>query len=740
MTSLRTTRTFAFVALACLAACGGGHGPATTVPSPPVVVTAPPTPPTTPPVPVPPPAPPNPFLAASPLYLQAPTFDKFHEADYMPAFEEGMRQNLAEVRVIADRAEPPTFDNTIVALERSGVLLTRVSKVFFNLAQSTTNPAMQKIEADVAPLLAKHTDAIHLDAKLFARIHTLYETRAKLGLDPIGVRLIERYHLDFVRGGALLNAADQVTFRALNEEESNLTTKFSDLQLKDMNASAIIVDDVKELDGLSQSDIDAAATAATARGLVGKWVLPMINTTGQPELSTLKNRALRERIYRASIARGTHGETDVRQVVARLAQLRAQRAKLLGYASAAAFILDDQMAKTPDAALKLLSQIGPAAVKQAKAEIAEMQKVIDKEKGGFKLQPWDWAFYSEKVRKAKYDLDETEIRPYFELEHVLKDGVFFAAHQMYGVTLKQRTDLPVYHPDVRVWEVFDADGSSIGLIYTDYFARESKHGGAWMDTFVDQNDLLGAKPVVVNVLNIAKPAAGQPALLSYDQVTTMFHEFGHGLHGLFSKVKYPYMTGTATPRDFVEFPSQFNENWALEPTVLANYAKHYQTGAPMPDALVAKVKKASKFNQGFDTLEALESALLDLEWHALPATAPLQDPDKFEATALHKHGVDLAQVPPRYHTTYFSHIWPGGYAAGYYAYMWTAVLAADSFAWFGEHGGMTAANGKKFRDGVLSRGGTVDAHQLYVDFRGHEPSVDPLLEHRGLAPGKPGKH
>ena len=528
-----------------------------------------------------------------------------------------------------------------------------------------------------------------------------------------------------------------VVMPALNEEESTLTTKFSELQLKDMNASAIVVDDVKQLDGLTPTDLQAAAAAATARGLTGKWVLPMINTTGQPELSSLTNRALRERIYRASIARGSHGgETDTRAIVARLAQLRAQRAKLLGFTSAASFILDDQMAKTPDAALKLLGQIGPPAVTRARAEIAEMQKVIDKEKGGFKVQPWDWAFYAEKVRKAKYDLDDTQIRPYFELEHVLKDGVFFAANKMYGVTFKQRTDLPVYQPDVRVWEVFDADGSTIGLVYTDYYARESKHGGAWMDSFVDQAELVGAKPVVVNVLNIPKPPAGQPALLSFDEVTTMFHEFGHGLHGLFSKVKYPYMTGTATPRDFVEFPSQFNENWALEPSVLANYAKHYQTGEPMPAALVAKVKKASTFNQGFETLEALESALLDLEWHALAASAPLQDPEKFEAAALKKHGVDLAAVPPRYHTAYFSHIWPGGYAAGYYAYMWTAVLAADSFAWFGENGGMTAANGKKFRDGVLSRGGTVDAHQLYLDFRGREPSVKPLLEHRGLT-GKP---
>jgi len=719
-----------FAALS-FAACGGGSKTTPTNPMPP---NPPPvTGDQTPPAPVPPAPAVNPFMAASSLYLQAPAFDKIRDEHFMPAFQEGMKQQLVEIRAIADRTDPATFDNTIVPLEKSGALLTRVAKVFFNLAQSDTSPARQKMEAEVAPLLAKHNDAIHLDPKLFARVHALYEQRAKLGLDAVSVRLIERYHLDFVRAGALLSEPDKAKVRALNEEESKLTTKFSELQLADMNGSAVVVDDVKELDGLSQTDIDAAAAAAKARKLEGKWVLPMINTTGQPALGSLTNRKLRERIYRASIARGSHGgDTDVTQIVARLAQLRAQRAKLLGFPNAAAFILDDQMAKTPDAALKLLAQIGPPAVTRARAEIAEMQKVIDKEKGGFKLQPWDWAYYAEKVRKAKYDLDDSQIRPYFELDHVLKDGVFFAAHKMYGVTFKQRMDLPIYNPDVRVWEVFDADGSTIGLIYTDYFARESKHGGAWMDSFVDQSDLLGHKPVVVNVLNIAKPAAGQPALLSWDEVTTMFHEFGHGVHGLFSKVKYPYMTGTATPRDFVEFPSQFNENWALEPSVLANYAKHYKTGEAMPAALVAKVKKASTFNQGFDTLEVLECALLDLEWHKLAATAPLQDPKKFEAAALKKHRVDLPQVPPRYHTTYFSHIWPGGYAAGYYAYMWTAVLAADSFAWFEENGGMTAANGKKFRDGVLSRGGTVDAHKLYLDFRGREPSVKPLLKLRGL--------
>ncbi len=718
------------------AACGGGSHPPPVSPAPGPTTgdqTPPPTGDQTPPASMKPAAPTNPFFAKSSLYLQAPPFDKIKDAYFLPAFEKGMKEQLAEVKAIDDQKDPATFDNTIIPLEKSGQTLTRVAKVFFNLAQSDTSPARQKLEATVAPMLAKHEDAIHLDPKLFARVDALYKKRDKLGLDPVGVRLIERYHLDFVRAGAQLSEADKAKMRAFNEEESKLTTKFSELQLADMNAGAVVVDDVKQLDGMSKTDIDAAAAAAKERKMEGKWVLPMINTTGQPELSSLKDRKLREKIYKTSEARGSHGgPNDTSKIVARLAQLRAQRAKLLGFPSAAAFILDDQMAKTPRAAFKLLGQIVRPTVARARAELREMQKIINKEKGGFQLKPWDWAYYAEKVRKAKYDLDDSQIRPYFELDHVLKDGVFFAAHKMYGLTFKQRTDLPVYHPDVRVFEVFDADGSTIGLIYTDYYARPSKHGGAWMDSFVDQSDLMGTKPVVVNVLNIPKPAAGQPALLSYDEVTTMFHEFGHALHGLLSTVKYPYMSGTATPRDFVEFPSQFNENWALEPSVLANYAKHYKTGAPMPAALVEKVKKASTFNQGFATLEVLECALLDLDWHTLPANAPLQDPKKFELKSLRKHGVYFPQVPPRYHTNYFSHIWPGGYSAGYYAYMWTAVLAADSYAWFQENGGMTAANGEKYRKMILSRGGTEDAHKLYVDFRGREPSVKPLLKSRGL--------
>ncbi len=688
-------------------------------------------------MPAPPPVPPapraNPLLSLSPLYLHAPPFDKIQEDDFMPAYVEGMKQLAVEIRKIANQPDAPTFDNTITAMERSGITLHRVDEVFGQISSALTNDHIQKIQADVAPLLAKANDDIHLDPKLFARVDALWTKRDTLGLDPVSKRLLERYHLDFVRAGAKLLAADQTTLRALNEEESTLMAKYGELQIKDMNAGAIAVDNVADLAGMSDSDIAAAAATATARGKTGKWIIALVNTTTQPSLAYLSNRALRERIYRASIARGHHGgDTDVGKLVSRLAQLRAQRAKLLGFTSAAQYILDDQMAKTPEAAMKLLTQMAAPTVAHAKAEAAELQKMIDSEKGGFKLQPWDWQYYSEKVRKAKYALDDAQIRPYFEMNHVLQDGVFFAAHQMYGVTIKPRLDLPGYESDVKAWEVFDADGSTIGLLYTDYFARESKHGGAWMNQLNDQSDLLGERPVVINTLNIPKPTPGQPVLLTFDEVTTMFHEFGHGLHGLFSKVKYPYMSGTNTPRDFVEYPSQFNENWASEPTVFANYAKHYQTGAVMPADLVAKIKKAATFNQGYDTLETLESQLLDLEWHALKSDAPLQDPEKFEAAALKKHGVDFAPVPPRYHTTYFSHIWGGGYAAGYYAYAWTAVLAADTFAWFNEHGGMTAENGKKYRDGILSRGGTEDAHKMYVDFRGKEPTVEPLLEHRGL--------
>jgi peptidyl-dipeptidase Dcp len=675
----------------------------------------------------------NPLLVASTLPFGAPMFDKIKDADYLPAFEEGMKQHLAEMRKIADNPEPATFENTIEAQERTGETLSRVSRIFFSLVQADTNPARQKIQEEIAPKLAAHQDEIALDPKLFARVKAVYDARATLKLDPVQLRLVERDYQEMVRAGAQLSDADKDVMRKLNVEETTLSTDFHNKLVAAAAAGAVQVDDKAKLDGLSEGDIASAADAAKERKLDGKWLLALQNTTQQPVLASLKDRELRAKVLEASETRTEHGDVnDTRKIVQRLAQLRAQKAKLLGFDTYAAYSLADQMAITPDKALKLLTDTVPAATAKARSEIVKMQAVIDAQQGGFKLAASDWDFYAEQVRKAEFDLDESQIKPYFELDNVLHNGVFYAATQMYGITFKERKDLPVYNPDMKVYEVFDKDGSSLALFYTDYFKRDSKSGGAWMDVFVEQDGLTGAKPVVFNVCNFTKPAAGQPALLSFDDVTTLFHEFGHALHGIFSKVKYPSLAGTSTSRDFVEFPSQFNEHWASDPKVFANYAKHYKTGEPMPQALVDKIKKAAKFNSGYGTTEYLSAALLDLAWHTLPADAPLQDVDKFEADALKKFKVDLAEVPPRYRTSYFDHIWGGGYSAGYYAYFWSEVLDDDAFEWFKEHGGMTAENGQIFRDKILSRGNTVDLATLYRDFRGKDPSVEPLLENRGL--------
>jgi peptidyl-dipeptidase Dcp len=675
----------------------------------------------------------NPFLAASPLPFEAPPFDKIKDSDYQPAIDEGMKRQLAEIETIANNSEPPTFANTIEAMERSGALLTRVSKVFFNLTQSNTNKALQKIETEEAPRLAAHQDAIFMNPKLFARVKTLYDGRASLGLDKVSTYLVERYYKMFVRSGALLGPEDQAALRAINEEESKLETSFNQKLLADTDASAVVVDDRAQLAGLSDNDLASAAQAAKERGLTGKWLFRLQNTTQQPVLASLQDRALRTRIFEASVERGRHGgPNDTRQTVERLAQLRAQKAKLLGFPTYAAYALDDQMAKTPQAAEKLMSEIAGPATAKARAEATKLQQMIDKGPTPFTLGPEDWEFYSEKVRKAEYDLDESQIKPYFELDRVLRDGVFYAANRLYGLTFKERHDIPVYQPDVRVFEVFDSDGSPLALFYGDYFARPNKSGGAWMDSFVDQAGLLGTKPVIVNVMNFTKPAPGQPALLSFDDVTTMFHEFGHALQGMLSNVRYPLLAGTNVPRDFVEFPSQFNEHWALEPSVLANYAKHYKTGAPIPQDLVDKIKKSHTFNQGYMMTEYLAAAFIDMAWHTLPADTGLQDVNRFETSALDRFDINLPQVPPRYHTTYFSHIWNLGYAAGYYAYLWAEVLAHDAYYWFEENGGMTRANGQRFRDMVLSRGGTEPAGEMYRAFRGREPSVEPLLIERGL--------
>ncbi len=689
----------------------------------------------------------NPFYAPSKLQYQAPMFDKIKDSDYTPALDEGMRQQRKEMDAIANNPKPATFDNTIVAMERSGQLLTRTGKVFFNLSQSTTNDAIQKIEEEMAPKMSQHQDAITLDAKLFARVKAVYDHRAKLKLDPESNHLVERYYDMFVRAGALLNDADKTKIKALNERLASLSTEFGKNVLASTAAGAVVVDNKADLDGMSDEDIAAAAEAAKGRKLDGKWLLTLQNHTTQPQLASLTNRALREKLFKASLNRSdSDGPNDNRAIISEMAQLRAQRAKLLGYPTYADYTLEDQMAKNPTAANDLMKRVAASAVVNAKAEAAKIQELINaqaakKHAVGFVLQPWDWDFYAEQVRKAEYDLDQAQIKPYFELDRVLKDGVFFAAHQMYGLTFEERKDLPVYQPDVRVFEVFNDKHESIALFYCDYYSRDSKHGGAWMDTFVDQSDLLHQRPVIINVGNFTKPAPGQPALISFDDVTTMFHEFGHGLHGLSSNVHYPLFSGASTPRDFVEFPSQFNENWALEPTVFANYAKHYKTGEPMPADLVAKIKKSGTFNQGYETTEYVAAALLDMAWHELPADAPRQDADAFEAAALQKYGVAVNEVPPRYRSTYFQHIWSNGYSAGYYAYTWTAVLAQDAFEWFKEHGGMTRANGQHLEDTVLSRGGTKDAHQLYLDFRGKEPSVEPYLEKKGLTemPAQPAK-
>jgi peptidyl-dipeptidase Dcp len=720
------------IALSFAAACTTQMPTQQTQPAPPSTTTT-----TTTTVPAAAPAPSataaNPFFTPSNLQYGAPRFDLIRDEHYQPALEEGMRQHIVEIEAIANNTAPPTFANTIEALERSGALLTRTAKVFFNLTASNTNDTLQKVEAEESPKLAAHSDAINMNPKMFGRVKALYDARDTLGLDAEQKRLLERYYRGFVRAGAQLNDADQATLRALNQEESTLTTQFRERVLADAAGSAITVDTKAELAGLSEGDLAAAAELAKEKGMPGKYVLALQNTTQQPALASLQNRAIRERLYNASVNRGRHGgANDTSDIVKRLAQLRAQRAKLLGFPTYAAYSLDDQMATTPDRAMKLMTDLAPGATAKARREAAKMQAIVDQQHGGFQLAPWDWDFYAEQVRKAEYDLDEAAVRPYFELDRVLVDGVFYAANQLYGLTFKRRTDLPVYHPDVRVYEVFDQDGKSLALYYGDFYARPNKGGGAWMDSFVDQAGLLNTHPVVVNVLNITKPAAGQPALMSYDNVTTIFHEFGHVLHGMLSNVKYPTLSGTNVPRDFVEFPSQINEHWVLEPRVLANYAKHYQTGEPMPQALVDKLRKSSTFNQGYATSEYLAAALLDMAWHTLPADAQQQDVAAFQAAALKKYGVDLAQVPPRYNTNYFSHIWGGGYSAGYYAYLWSEVLDHDAYYWFVENGGMTRANGQKFRDMILSRGGSMDNAAMYRAFRGRDPKVEFLLKERGL--------
>jgi len=674
----------------------------------------------------------NPFYASSTLPFQAPPFDKIKDDDYQPAIEAGMAQQQAEIRTIADNPAAPTFDNTIVALEKSGRLLDRATAVFFGVTGANINPTLQNVKTIEAPKLAAHQDFLFLNTKLFARIVALYKERGTLGLDAESLRLLERYYDDFVHAGANLSEADKTEMRKLNEQISSLEDAFNTKLLAATKDGAYATGDKAALAGLSEAQIAGAAQMAKDRKVEG-FVVPLQNTTQQPDLASLSNRSTRQAMFEHSWNRAERGDAnDTRDTIAHLAQLRAQKAKLLGFASFAAWTLDNQMAKTPEAALQFMDAIVPAATAQAAREAADIQGVIDSQKGGFQVQAYDWDFYAEQVRKARYDIDDEQVKPYFELDSVLKNGVFYAATQLYGITFKERHDLPVYQADVRVFEVFDVDGKHLALFYCDYFKRDNKNGGAWMSNFVGQSRLLGTSPVVYNVANFAKPAAGEPALISFSDVVTMFHEFGHGLHGMFSDAEYPTLSGTATARDFVEFPSQFNEHWASYPAVFAHYAKHYKTGAPMPAELAAKIRKAETFNKGYDMTELLAAAELDMQWHFLPASAPLQNPDEFEKQALDKTHLNVSYVPPRYRSSYFSHIWDTGYSAGYYAYLWTQMLADDGYQWFEEHGELTRANGDRFRKMVLSRGNTEDLAKMYADWRGAPPNTKAMLKHRGL--------
>lgn len=700
------------------------------------------------PVVVEPPAPParaNPLMTASTLPLGYPPFDLIQDADFKPAFVAGMLEQRKEVDTIAGNPEPATFENTIVALERTGSLLIRVERAFSNLNSSNTDDTLQALEEEMAPLLAAHNDAIKMDAALFARIESLYMHRATLGLDSESLQLLLRYHASSVRAGARLADADKATLKQLNADLSTLSTQFEQNARKAMKDGGVVVETLVELDGLSEGEISAAAEAATARGLAGKWVITLQNTTIQPALAELKNRALRERIFNASTSRANGGEGDSTALIAKIVDLRARKAALLGYATFAAYALEDETAGTPAAVDSMLADLGKAALKKAKQEAADLQAIINKQAKAsktapFALEPWDWAFYAEQDRKARFDFDGAQVKPYFEINHVINDGVFYAATQLYGITFTERKDLPTYNPTVQVYEVRNADGSVVGIMMMDYLQRESKQGGAWMSNYVDQAELLGQKPVIVNNLNIPPVAAGQPVLLTFDEVTTAFHEFGHALHGLFANTKYPLLSGTSTPPDFVEYPSQFNEMWASEPAVLANYAKHYQTGEAMPKALFDKVIAAQNYGGGYGALEYLEAAKIDMAWHdlAVGKTPDAAGVMAFEQAALKAAGMEFGPVPPRYHSPYFSHVFAGGgYEAGYYAYIWSEVLARDTGAWFHANGGLTRANGDLFRTKVLSRGRTVEPAALFQDFYGKPPDVGPLLEYRGLdAPKK----
>ena len=676
----------------------------------------------------------NPFFASSTLPYQAPHFDLIRDEHYRPAFDEAIRQKRKEIAAIAGSADAPDFANTVLALEKSGELLSRVSNVFFAMTSAHTNDYLQQLEEAISTELAALSNDIWLNDALFARVDAIYNDRQTMAPDAESLRLIEELHQRFILAGARLGEAEKQALKALNTESAALTSQFNQRLLAADKAGGLVVDYQHQLDGLSPAEQAAAAEAAAEKGLSDRWLIPLLNTTQQPALQQLRDRQTRENLFNAGWLRTQKNDAnDTREVVARLVALRARQAELLGYDSYASWKIADQMAKTPDAALQFMRGIVPAARGRALQEQADIQKVIDEEQGHFQVQAWDWAFYAERVRLAKYALDESQVKPYFALDRVLTDGVFWAATQLFGITFAERKDIPVYHPDVRVWEIFDHHGEGMALFYGDFFARDSKGGGAWMGNFIEQSHEAGTRPVIYNVCNYQKPAEGQPALISWDDVITLFHEFGHTLHGLFASQRYATLSGTNTPRDFVEFPSQINEHWASHSEVFAHYARHYETGEPMPDALREKMLSATQFNKGYDMTELLSAALLDMNWHGITASEAPANVEAFEAAALEREQLDLPAVPPRYRSSYFAHIFGGGYAAGYYAYLWTQMLADDGYQWFVEEGGLTRENGDKFREAILSRGNSTDLAELYRAWRGHDPQIEPMLVNRGLS-------
>ncbi|MCG5129909.1 peptidyl-dipeptidase Dcp [Enterobacter mori] len=672
----------------------------------------------------------NPFFDISLLPYQAPRFDEINDSHYRPAFDEALRQKRADIAAIASQTAAPDFTNTVLALEKSGAMLSRVNSVFFAMASAHTNPYLQALEEQFSTELAELANDIWLNEVLFARVESVWQDRA--ALDAESRRLVEETWQRFILAGARLNETEKAELKALNTEAASLTSQFNQRLLAANKAGGLVVDYAHQLEGLSADEIATAAQAAADKGLNDRWLIPLLNTTQQPALSALRNRQTRENLFNAGWTRNQKGdENDTRELILRLTALRARQARLLGFDDYASWSTADQMAKTPDAALTFMRGIVPAARARAEREQADIQKVINDEQGGFTVQAWDWAFYAERVRQAKYALDESQIRPYFALNTVLQDGVFWAASQLFGIRFVERFDIPVYHPDVRVWEIFDHTGEGMALFYGDFFARDSKQGGAWMGNFVEQSFEFAARPVIYNVCNYQKPANGQAALISWDDVVTLFHEFGHTLHGLFASQRYATLSGTNTPRDFVEFPSQINEHWASHPQVFAHYARHYETNEPMPDTLRDKMLTATQFNKGYDMTELLSAALLDMNWHGI--SEAVSSVDAFEAEALKNEGLDLPAVPPRYRSSYFAHIFGGGYAAGYYAYLWTQMLADDGYQWFVEQGGLTRENGQKFREAILSRGNSTDLAELYRSWRGHDPKIEPMLENRGLS-------